>query len=203
MKNTFFDNNKNPFTVPQGYFERLEKNIVLRKDAQKSFQTPDSYFDKLENNIFSQTVDKKKGKTVPFFSYSKYWATAACLIFILTVSGFWVHDYSRKSYAAKEQNAVSTLNEVFVASNEETLLNNMQVLVNDGDSSEIPRQKTDFQEKNAGLVYSPKNQKANNTAVSISKQLPDDESASSDVIYNLYFASEKEDYSTEEEISFL
>jgi len=52
-------NENNPFTVPPGYFDELEQNIIsavnleqLRSD--KGFTVPENYFDELSNNIQSR-----------------------------------------------------------------------------------------------------------------------------------------------------
>ena len=52
-------NENNPFTVPPGYFDELEKNIISAVNLEKlkgdkGFTVPENYFDELSNNIQSR-----------------------------------------------------------------------------------------------------------------------------------------------------
>jgi len=52
-------NENNPFTVPPGYFDELEKNIISAVNLEKlkgdkGFTVPENYFDELSNNIKSR-----------------------------------------------------------------------------------------------------------------------------------------------------
>ncbi|WP_255080176.1 hypothetical protein [Lacihabitans sp. CCS-44] len=57
-------NIKSPFTIPEGYFGKLEENIlaevsIQRMKSLKKAATPEGYFDKLENGILSLAkIDK-------------------------------------------------------------------------------------------------------------------------------------------------
>src|ERR1700761_439223 len=52
-------NEKSPFTVPEGYFDGLEKNIISAVHLEelktgKGFTVPENYFDELNSNIQSR-----------------------------------------------------------------------------------------------------------------------------------------------------
>jgi hypothetical protein len=52
-------NENNPFTVPEGYFDELEKNIISAVNLEelktgKGFTVPENYFDELNSNIQSR-----------------------------------------------------------------------------------------------------------------------------------------------------
>ncbi len=52
-------NENNPFTVPPGYFDELEQNIISAVNLEKlrgdkGFTVPENYFDELSNNIQSR-----------------------------------------------------------------------------------------------------------------------------------------------------
>jgi hypothetical protein len=69
-------NENNPFTVPEGYFDKLEKNIISAVNLEelktgKGFTVPENYFDELNSNIQSRinieayVNNPEHGHTVP------------------------------------------------------------------------------------------------------------------------------------------
>jgi hypothetical protein len=72
-------NQNNPFTVPEGYFDELEQQImasvkleeIKKTDPAQGFTVPENYFDELANNItarikIEEALDKEaNGLTVP------------------------------------------------------------------------------------------------------------------------------------------
>lgn len=59
-------NTKNPFKVPELYFDRLEEQILDNSEPRKNkvhFKIPRGYFDQLENDIAAKTkVQSNKSK---------------------------------------------------------------------------------------------------------------------------------------------
>ena len=54
--------NNNPFKVPNGYFETLEKELLEKTKTNYNaygFKTPKGYFDQLERNILVKTIPQK------------------------------------------------------------------------------------------------------------------------------------------------
>jgi len=54
--------NNNPFKVPNGYFETLEKKLLEKTKTNYNaygFKTPKGYFDQLERNILVKTIPQK------------------------------------------------------------------------------------------------------------------------------------------------
>ena len=198
-----FDNRKNPFTVPQNHFERLEDHIILRKNAQKSFRTPDFYFDKLEDKILSRTINNKnKGRVISLFYNVKYWAAAACIALFLFAGSFWFHNnnsYNQQSYAANGQKTmVSPVSNKTLLAGKTPNVNNTQTSASRNNTvSDFPQRTASKKEGGTWAYSSQKTDKNNiNTApTTTSAQAFDDRSTSSEVIYNAYFAPEDEDYS--------
>lgn len=64
------------FTVPKGYFDTLENEILcdikLKSLATKSgHELPDAYFDTLENNIINTINSKKEVKVIKLVTWEK------------------------------------------------------------------------------------------------------------------------------------
>jgi hypothetical protein len=66
MKKDILKNNANPFTVPDGYFDSLQKRIMSRVQAEEN------------------RTEAKKGRTVRMNPYRTMVAAAACILFIFT-----------------------------------------------------------------------------------------------------------------------
>jgi hypothetical protein len=84
---------KQPFKVPESYFEDLE-GIILSKtkiDIIKThgeFKTPTDFFNQLENSILEKTVAVKKPKMVVNKSYKQYFRSAAAILLLGSLGTF-------------------------------------------------------------------------------------------------------------------
>ena len=82
MKKDIFDNNSNPFTVPDGYFDSLQERIMNRIRTE-------------ENHT------KSERRIIRMISFRKLVAAAACILFILTGAAIYVSHSSKQSSIAE------------------------------------------------------------------------------------------------------
>ena len=55
--------NRNPFKVPKGYFNSLEKSLLKKNQVDfnaSGYKTPNNYFNELEKEIFKKTLKISK-----------------------------------------------------------------------------------------------------------------------------------------------
>ena len=85
MKDNIFDNNANPFTVPDGYFDDLPERIMNRIQAE-------------------DRPAKEQGRMVRMYPYRRALiAAAACVLFIFTGTTLY------KTYTAKQSFVAETV----------------------------------------------------------------------------------------------
>lgn len=87
---------KNGFTVPEGYFDSLEDNIIDELKVKESvtntgFKVPDNYFENLEDSVLSKVSNLEKDtKVIKLFSrktilFASSIAAAILLLFNLSI----------------------------------------------------------------------------------------------------------------------
>ncbi len=76
---------KNPFKIPEEYFEDFSKSLMKRlpeKDTDipenEGFIVPESYFESVHKNIL-QKLEAKEAKVIPLHPYKKYYFAAASI----------------------------------------------------------------------------------------------------------------------------
>jgi hypothetical protein len=138
---------KNPFSVPDGYFEGFDKKLAQRIDSidlKNGFKTPPNYFQKVENQILDQ-IDYPK--TVSFSSYLwKVAAVAAVMaLFIFNentaidkneLAEFFIEDYltSKSTYEIADHTDYQFEMENFIDSYESIALDDALDIVLYGES---------------------------------------------------------------------
>ena len=81
-------NNKNPFKVPSGYFDRLEEDLhdKIKNKAQRnnSFRVPDNYFSTLEKEVNHKIngLTTSKKKSIGYYSI----AIAASILVLFSLN---------------------------------------------------------------------------------------------------------------------
>ena len=79
---------KNPFKVPDGYFEKLEHEVmhsVIDQSFERS-EIPENYFSTLQDKVIARIEeDQRKTKVIPLFN-RKWLSIAAVFIFLLCVT---------------------------------------------------------------------------------------------------------------------
>ncbi|MCV6629021.1 MAG: hypothetical protein OIF50_04080 [Flavobacteriaceae bacterium] len=74
---------KNPFQIPENYFENFQLSLPKGKDKQ-GFQVPDEYFKNLNQRIVAACIEettKKKGKIIPLHIWRYAIAVSIALVF--------------------------------------------------------------------------------------------------------------------------
>jgi len=82
-------NKKNPFKIPEGYFDKLTDGLLEKLSEEKlvlpeedGFAVPESYFDELHKNI-QQKLDSEETRIVQLYPYRKYYIGAASVAAVL------------------------------------------------------------------------------------------------------------------------
>lgn len=84
----------NPFILPAGYFESLDKNIeaglaIGKPEIMKEtgFDVPEGYFDSLHGDILQRTIEaeNKKVRVISIFRNRTFWAAAASVAILITI----------------------------------------------------------------------------------------------------------------------
>ena len=78
MKNNIFDNNTNPFTVPDGYFDTLQERIMNRIESEES-----------------------RAKMIRMRPYKALVAAAACVLFIFTGAALYKNHADKQAFVAE------------------------------------------------------------------------------------------------------
>ncbi len=82
-------NNKNPFKVPSGYFDRLEEDLheKIKNNAQNdnSFRVPDHYFSTLEKEVNHKINDLSTSKKKSIWYNSITIAASILVLFSLSI----------------------------------------------------------------------------------------------------------------------
>ena len=82
MKNDIFDNNSNPFTAPDGYFDTLQERIMSRIQAEENLM-------KAERRVIRMTP------------WRTLVAAAACILLIFTVSTLYLTHSNKHQFVAE------------------------------------------------------------------------------------------------------
>jgi len=82
MKNEIFDNNSNPFTVPDGYFDTLQERIMSRIQAEENLM-------KTERRIIRMTP------------WRTLVAAAACILLIFSIATLYLTHSNNKQLVAE------------------------------------------------------------------------------------------------------
>ena len=127
MKKDIFDNQANPFTVPDGYFDTLQERIMSRIEAEISHsevaQCSDEvaphpkYPDRLSLSPYSRT----RYNIVRTFNFRTWVAAAACILFIFTGATLYIR-YSEPQFMIAESIPDEDFYQWLYASDEATLL---------------------------------------------------------------------------------
>ena len=83
MKNDIFDNNNNPFTVPDGYFDTLQERIMSRIQA--------------EDNM----MKAGGGRIIRMTPWRTLVAAAACILLIFSVSTLYLTHSNKQQLVAE------------------------------------------------------------------------------------------------------
>ena len=109
---------RNPFSVPDGYFENLTEQIQTRialsemPKAENIFTVPENYFDKLQSRItdrIAASEPKREAKVIPLWRRNivKY-ASAACF---LLMASFGIYFYQNSTNTVQQVQSAETVNE--------------------------------------------------------------------------------------------
>ena len=101
------------FTVPEGYFEQLDKRLqditeepqLQLKGESGGFFTPENYFSKLEGKILEK-VARPKAKIIPLYRKPVFWLSAAIAASLLFVSLLFLFNDNKPAEFTDRQKAV-------------------------------------------------------------------------------------------------
>ncbi len=102
MKKDILNNNANPFTVPDGYFDSLQERIMSRVQAEKNHT-------------------KAEGRTIRMNPYRALVAVAACILFIFTGAVLYM-TYADKQAVVAETAVDEDFYQWFYVSDRATLM---------------------------------------------------------------------------------
>ena len=92
MNKDIFDNNACPFTVPEGYFDTLQKRIMCRIESEKNVE--------VRMNI-SQSVPFAHHSSLITHHFRKWIAAAACILLIFTGVTLYMTHTGKQSAVAE------------------------------------------------------------------------------------------------------
>ena len=129
MKKDIFDNQANPFTVPDGYFDTLQERIINRiEDVGSDEVVPRSkYLDRLSLSPYKRTrynlvrTPNVRTPTARILNFRTLLAAAACILFIFTGAALYMR-YSEPQFVIAETVLDDDFYQWFYASDEATLL---------------------------------------------------------------------------------
>ncbi|MEM9544770.1 MAG: hypothetical protein AAGA77_02290 [Bacteroidota bacterium] len=81
---------KNPFRVPEGYFDALEHKILDALDKKPVLEKtiPEGYFDNLTDIVLDRIKEEEKPKVMPL--YQRKWLSIAASLLIILGAGYLI-----------------------------------------------------------------------------------------------------------------
>lgn len=134
------------FSTPDGYFDRLEKQLLLQQKlgeqvTEPGFVVPASYFDNLQNNIARQTY-QRNNTPIRTISRPKWITYAAAACVTLAVSIFGIIKLTVEDQAATSDHLASV--------SDQEIVNYLELYGTDEDVMYISEQLYDFDERAIG-----------------------------------------------------
>ncbi len=85
---------RNPFRVPEGYFDSLEHKVLdsLDKKPKLEQSVPEGYFDNLSDMVMDRIREEEKTKVIPL--YRRKWLSIAASLLILCGAGYLITNQS-------------------------------------------------------------------------------------------------------------
>ena len=124
MKTDIFDNNSNPFTVPDGYFDALQESIMYRVKAEKSWR-------KTESRIIRMTPLRV------------LIAAAACILLIFTGAAAYTKYFDKQTIASETTVDEDFYNWLFASDGDALLVETLTISPDNFAKNEIDRSEED------------------------------------------------------------